>query len=229
MRNITLLSLLAISLIIIGGCGKKATGLKDTPPKVKLYAIPAVRIEYEYTGASVGTKVQIIANHGMYQREEDNFTMNIGEQKREIKTLTIRNDSISYNIDLTKKEGMSTPTGMDQLEAMTKSFNKEQLENVNAELLVSMGGKKIGKETVLGKECDVYDLSGSMKICMWKGIVLKSEMQMGAHKMNLIAKKIDTDVTPTIEDFSVPKDIKIKSPQADMGLPPNHPPIDSAK
>ena len=104
------------------------------------------------------------------------------------------------------------------------------MENVNAELLMRMGGKKIGKETVLGKECDVYDLSGSMKISMWKGIVLKSEMQMGQYKMNLTAKKIDTDASSTIEDFSVPKDVKIKTPVTGMGgMPPGHPPIDSTK
>jgi hypothetical protein len=227
MRKFSLFFLLMVPVIIISSCGNKDTGLKTTPPNVKLYKVAAARIDYEYSGAATGTKTQIIANYGMYQREEDNFTMSLGDQKREIKSLTIRSDSMSYNIDMMKKEGKSTSSALGELESLTKSLTKEQRDNVNAELLVQMGGKKVGKETILGKECDVYDLQGQMKICMWNGIVLKSEIQMGAHKMNLVAKKIDTDITPTIADFSAPKDVKITPAIEGMGLPPGHPSVDS--
>jgi hypothetical protein len=229
MRKFSLLLLLVIPVLLVTSCGKKSTGLKDTPPKVKLYSVPAVRIEFDYAGGATGTKTLLIANYGMYEREENNFSMSGTENKM----LSIRNDSVSYMIDLKTKEGRSTPSEMSQLESMMHMNGKQQYASANEFLINNMGAKKTGKETVAGKECDVYEIDAGMqakiKVYMWSGIVLKSEGDMGAHKIIWSAKKVDTDVTPTIEDFSVPKDVKIKAPEPATGLPPGHPSIDSAK
>ena len=221
----TIITVIAIVAIVAGfaGCSK---GLKDTPPKVKLYGVKAAKIEYEYTGDVTGKKTVLIANFGMYETQTDEFTMQMGGKPSTVKSQTIRVDTLNYTIDLKDSTGQKSPFSFDQLEQMTKSFTAEQKENLNAELIQSMmGGKKVGQEDVLGNKCDMFELQGGGKIWMWKGLVMKQEMPMGTMKLALTAKKIDIDPSVSISDFTPATWVKFSAP-APMGMPPGHPQVD---
>ena len=100
------------------------------------------------------------------------------------------------------------------LKEFTKNYTQQQKDNFQMEYLLQSGAKKLGKETLLGKECDVLDVPAmGMKHWIWKGITLKSEFNMGAGMMSIIAKSIDVDVTPNTEWFTPPKDITIQDEQ----------------
>ncbi len=75
-------------------------------------------------------------------------------------------------------------------------------ENMDAADIERYGIKKAGKETLLGKECDVIEVSKyDMKVWIWKGIALKTAM-----------KQITTEAVAFREEavdpklFEVPKD-----------------------
>ena len=229
----TALPLLAAAFVafaFIAGCGNNS-GLKDTPPEVKLYGVESARVEYAYSGDAKGTKKIAIANFGMYESDNDDFTLSMNGQSNVVKTLSIRCDTMNYTIDLSKNTGMSAAFSLQELKTATEKYTAEQKENVNAELIQQMmGGKKVGKETILGKECDIFELPGGGKISLWKGIVLKQDMPMGGMKFGLVATKIEEDVDFTIADFTPPKDVKIEAPGAsNPGMPPGHPPVDGGQ
>ena len=225
----TALPLFAVALValaIVAGCGSDS-GLKETPPEVKLYGVESARVEYAYSGDAKGTKTISIANYGMYEADNDDFTLNMNGQTNVIKTITLRNDTINYSIDMTKKTGTSSPFSLKELKATTDKFTPEQKENINATLIEQMmGGKKAGKETVAGKECDMFELPGGGKIALWKGIVLKQDMPMGTMKFGLVATKVEEGMDFTIADFTPPKDVKIEAPSMTPGMPAGHPPVD---
>ncbi len=220
------LAALFLAAFLASGCGSDS-GLKDTPPDVKLYGVKSASIEYEYTGDAKGGKSVLIANYGMYERDKDDFTISMGGQPSEVKSLSLRCDTVNYQIDLKKKEGMSSPFERGQLKDFVKDFTPAQLENVNAELIKKMmGGVSKGTETILGKECEIFELPGGGTLSMWKGLIMRQDMPMGGFKFGLVAKKLETDVAATIADFTPPDSIKINNPQNSGGMPPGHPPVD---
>ena len=228
----TALPLFAVALVafaFLAGCGKD-TGLKETAPEVKLYSIPNARITYTYSGDAKGTKVISFANYGMYESDSDDFSFAMNGQNTPIKTLTLRCDTVNYTVDLTKKVAQKSPFDWKGLKELTASFTPEQKDNVGGEMIQRMmGGKKAGKETILGKECEAYELPGGGKICMWKGIVMKQDMPMGGIKFTLVATKFEEDVDLAIADFTPAQDIKIEEPTAAPGMPSGHPPVDGGK
>jgi hypothetical protein len=77
-----------------------------------------------------------------------------------------------------------------------------------------MNLKKLGTETILGKECEIYsfdykDMSTSGKTWVWKGVALKSELK--AMGMDVILNGKSFDVNPIIDTgiFEVPEGFKI--------------------
>lgn len=164
-------------------------------------------IEYEYSDDASGYKKQYIGNYGMYQREEDNFSVKAGERTNTINTLTLRNDTIQYSIDMSKKKGTSSAWDLEEIKTLTKSLTAEQKENINAVLLTQMGAIRQGTEVILGKTCEVYNMMGTMRVSLWKGIVMKSEMTMGKLRMTMTATKVETDISLEPELFLPPEDV----------------------
>ncbi|MDH7515337.1 MAG: hypothetical protein QHI48_05655 [Bacteroidota bacterium] len=215
-----------IAAMLAGGC-QKDTGLKKTPPEVKLYGVESARVEYAYTGDVKGTKNLLIANYGMYERDQDEFTVNMDGQTSEVKSLTIRLDSTDYQIDLAKKQGRKTPFALGLLKNFADKLNPQQRENLNAELIQrTMGGKKVGTETILGKTCDIYEIPSGGRLSLWKGIMMRQDIPMGEVRFGIVAKKLETDINPTIEDFAVPPGISFEQPMPQMppAPPPQNPP-----
>lgn len=230
MKRFTLVSaVLLVAVAALAGCSKSGEGLSTTPPEYRLYGEQNVYIEYEYGGGATGTKKQYIGNYGMYERTEDDFTVKMGEENRPVKQLVVRQDSIQYMVDLLEKVGTKSASQIEQLMPMMAKFTAEQKKNVNMELMRTMGGTKIGTETVLGKECEVYDVQGFMKVAMWQGLTLRSEMQMGGLTMTLTAKKLEMNPTLSLDMFEAPKDVKIKDVRAEGSMPAGHPPVEGTE
>ncbi len=58
------------------------------------------------------------------------------------------------------------------------SSSSTDYENMSAKDIEYYGVKKAGKETLLGKECDVFEVTKyNMKVWIWKGIALKTVMK----------------------------------------------------
>jgi hypothetical protein len=228
MRNSFVL-LLAFSLLLVSACGSGDNGdaLRNDPPPVKVYALKNVHIEYEYSGAASGKKTHYIANYGMYQRMEDDLTYELGGSKRNVSIIDIIADTVQYHIDKSKSSGTRTSFEVARLEKLVTGYTEEELKDFQSSYLLRSGAKVIGKETILGKECTVYDLAMSgVVVSMWKSITMRSKIKMGDSEIIMTAVDLDESFSPDAAMFAPPKNVKIEEPRIISNFPEGHPPVD---
>jgi hypothetical protein len=128
--------------------------------------------------------------------------------KTEMHNLNFAKDGYTYSIDLTKKTGT-------KMKSITTGKQKDiDFSKLTDDMMKQMKITKQGTEEVLGKTCDKYflndpDLKMKSSYCVWNGIPLKSEIDMGGIKATVTATKIEENASIPAEKFEIPKDIKI--------------------
>jgi len=149
-------------------------------------------------------------DYGNKQSTETKGELDMGALgKTEMHNLNFRKDDYSYNIDLVKKTGTKMKT-------LTSGKQKDiDFSKLSDDMMKQMKITKQGTEEVLGKTCDKYllndpDLKMKSSYCVWNGIPLKSEVDMGGIKATVTATKIEENASIPNEKFEIPKDIKIK-------------------
>lgn len=118
--------------------------------------------------------------------------------------ITISNDEYSYLIIPNEKKGKRNRITVESRELMNMYLDEK-----------SWAKNAIGKEKILGKECDVYQFVAkytNKKIWRWEDLVLKEETIGEDGKINYskIATNIRIDVPIPKEQFQVPAGITIK-------------------
>jgi hypothetical protein len=201
--------------------------LKSTPPAVKLFNVENAHIEYTYGGAASGKKTHVIANYGMYQKMVDQMSFTIDGRTQDVNRIDIISGNTLYDINMKTKEGIRSPYDTMRIIEMTRDFSEEELMDFQASYLLRSHGELVGKDTVLGKVCDVYSMPMmGMRMSVWNGLTLRSNITMGDDELTMTATKLDTDIRPTVEMFLPPKDVNITEHAPIDGLPPGHPPVD---
>ncbi len=215
------LFLILTILVGIAGCGSKES-FDSTPPSVKIFQIPKAKVTYAYSGNVQGKKILTIAAFGKYLRDDDERTETQDSVTTSVHLLSIIRDTVTWTVDLKKKEGMKMRRDPQMLENLKKEMTKEELENLNASTLLKMGAKLEGRGTVLGKECDIYSLM-HVKVWLWKGILLMQRAELNGVVTEMKAVSIDTEFEPTSEMFMPPADVKISDASSMGQMPPGHP------
>lgn len=231
MRNRILSSAIVLSLAILAACGSDNGdgALYTDPPDIKLYGIEKAKIDYEYSGDASGTKTHVIANFGQYQRQEDRMEFSFQGQTRNINQLDIIADSVQYSVDLTTMTGTRSRFDTARQNEFIRSFSDEERKNVQAAYILRGGGEKVGKDTVLDRECEVYDLGfQGIRTSLWNGLPLRMTVNMGGQDIVMTATEIDTDFEPTPDMFAPPPDASIRKPEVISRFPEGHPPVDGA-
>ncbi|MGD0712082.1 MAG: hypothetical protein ABR968_12995 [Bacteroidales bacterium] len=129
--------------------------------------------------------------------------------KTEMHNLSFTKDGYMYNIDLVKKTGT-------KVKAPTSGNHKDiDFSKLSDDMMKQMKITKQGTEVVLGKTCDKYfmdDPTLKMKstYCVWNGIPLKSEVDMGGMKATVTATKIQENVSVPADRFEIPKGITVR-------------------
>lgn len=122
-----------------------------------------------------------------------------------------------YSIDNKTKTGTKTINKF--LENMTGNADDEDMIEVGEQMLENMGGKKVGTETVLGKQCDVWEISSmGTKIWVWNGIALKTTIDFLGQSYSIIATNIQVDVTVPANKLKIPKGFTITEMQNIPGM-----------
>ncbi|MFZ1731454.1 MAG: hypothetical protein WBQ23_09800 [Bacteroidota bacterium] len=224
--RLSILTLLSFALVL-GACSNQGgDGLSTTPPAIKLYNVASARVVYEYGGAASGKKTHLIANYGMYQSQLDEMSFSMSGMKQDVHQLDIINDTTQYTINLATKEGTRSLHDTSRLAAMVRDFTADEKKNFQEAFILRSQGEKIGKDTVLGKICDVYSLPMmGMKISMWEGLTLRSSISMGEQELTMTAVEIETDISTSADMFLPPKDVKLTEPKPMGGMPSGHPPV----
>jgi hypothetical protein len=122
-----------------------------------------------------------------------------------IRTYTLTKDGTVYNFDPDKKTGTKS--------TLSAQSGTVDFENISQEVQKEMKLKKVGEENFLGKTCDKFTIDyEKMKMTgdylVWKGIALKTNVDMGSMKIALYALKVEENVVIPAEKFEIPADIK---------------------
>lgn len=188
--------LLAIVISVLSACGKKI-------PNDARYSIEKGMITY--LADLYGTK------HIMYARFMDYGKKNMMETKQnnQIISRILNLGSERYMLDPVKKTGTKViiPLG---------SPGDVNFLKLNDEAIKANNIKKSGNENVLGKSCEIYEMSDtkgglSYKVWIWEGIMLKTEGAFRDMKYSYTASNIDLDATVEEAMFEVPNDYKIET------------------
>lgn len=136
-------------------------------------------------------------------------TIFMGQNTKE-ETLQIEDGDWSYNINLKDKTG--TKGNIKEMKematamagALALSGDLKDLKSLK-DFVEKSGGKMLPNETILGKECTVYELMGT-KQWLYKGMVLKATM---GEKLFMNAVKVEEDVNIPDDKFKIPEGITI--------------------
>ncbi len=231
MNKLILLTVSTIIFVNLIGCGdadnnkvsqietnKSSIGIKNIPksdekPFIKKYAIKSGEIEYEIKGSSnimgmstqtTGNKRLIFSNYGSDELVEESRTdkQNINNQEHINKkhTIVYTKGAVIYHVDFKTKKitRMNNPSISIFLGMLGGDISQNIEKNMK-----SFGGKKIGKDKVLGYECDVWSIMGT-KQCIYKGIPLKVESNIMGMINIEVATKVDFDKDIDKDDFKLP-------------------------
>ncbi|MEZ4887029.1 MAG: hypothetical protein R3E32_20025 [Chitinophagales bacterium] len=176
----------------------------------KRYEVKSGIVEYETTGTmNSGKETLYFDDYGRKEAKYTQTTVTVPgmNMKQTSNQLTIMDGDWIYSIDLDKKTGFKMKPEM--LEKMAKNKGND-LGKVGKEMLEQMGGKKVGEETVLGKNCEIWEMSSfGTKIWIWNNLSLKNETNMMGMEIKQLATKVETNVSIPTEKFEVPNDITI--------------------
>lgn len=154
--------------------------------KGKRYGLKKAHIEYKVDGTmQSGTEDLYFDDWGKREAKYSILKISMGGFSQETKSVTYTEGSWMYTVDL------STNTGTKSENPFLKNMDQEDLQDLGKDMMVKMGGKKIGEESVLGKSCEVWEVANmSSKVWVWNWIPLKTEVNMGGMKMVYTATKI---------------------------------------
>lgn len=199
---------ITIMITLLSLCAIWESQAGDT---VKRYRMKSGIVEYEISGPQKGTETLYFDDWGIREATYTNVTVEMMGFKQETNTLSILKDGYTYNIDLTKRTGTKIETPlMKELNARAEAEGKD-MADVGEEMLVRMGGKKVGTEEFLGKKCDIWVMEqmGS-KIWVYNGITLKSITNMMGMEISKVATRFEENATIDKSKLDLPTDIKFE-------------------
>lgn len=171
----------------------------------KRYKIKSAIIEYELSGMQTGTAITYFNNYGM---QEASYEMAVSEmfgETQKSETVSYLDGFWQYSLDKLTNKGTKAKNTI--LESLVENSDGD-LESIGRKMFSSMGGEFKGKEELLGKNCDVWELvSMGTKIWVWKNIPLKSETKMMGFTITRTATKVEINVEIPPEKLAIPSGV----------------------
>lgn len=178
MKKLSIILSLAVVLISCNG---------NSQSKFKRYNVKSGIVEYTTTtsgkmmGSSIegkGVQYLYFKNWGAIELQEEESTQTssikfFGKAKKEVEEKHAMNkleNGKNYIVNFDNKtiDLMNVPA----MSLMDENTNAEQAER---DMLVGMGGEKIGEESYQGYKCEIWEIMGA-KQWVHKGVMLKMEM-----------------------------------------------------
>ena len=162
------------------------------PGRIKRYQVPSGIVEYRLTVkgnmgvgkiSGNGTTKLYFKDYGALEVLDEQYKqvteVNVfGQKQRQITQshkMSKYDNGTAYSVDFdNRKIYKMKDMGTGLFKALKNSGN---IAGSTEDMMKSAGGKKTGKEKILGYNCDIREVMGS-KIWMYKGIPLKTENNM---------------------------------------------------
>lgn len=212
MKKINNVSILwAAILIFLVSCNKSKTGSNNNEDADYSSIVVTYANSVDMMGVKTTTNETIwndLANNrkATYTTTETDFL----EKNTKEETLQIEDGDWAYNINLNDKTG--TKSNLKEMKDMASAMASGLAMSGDLKDLKSLkdfveknGGKMLPNETILGKECTVYEVMGS-KQWLYKGMVLKATM---GDKVIINAVKVEENVNIPDDKFKIPEGITI--------------------
>ncbi|MBS1513715.1 MAG: hypothetical protein JSS63_01700 [Bacteroidetes bacterium] len=209
--------LLIFSLVLLTSCGKKdspSTDSKSSDTKTssdsksessgnkEVTAAGDFTIKYELSGKVKGD----VTTYKKGKRVKQEMTMDVKGAK--MTTNNYYDDNFVYTVMdiMGKKVGTKIDISKYKSEGANegKDLDYRDMENYLKDK------KKVGTETILGKECDIYETGKGVKISVTKQYI---PLKIQTEPMTMLAVSFDNKVNISDEAMEVPKDVNF----SDMG------------
>ncbi len=224
MKNLLSIAV-AVSLLTLAGCSKgedkednKQEGVKTEAPSS---VSAATKGKYQIKSGALELKVEnnmiktastqklYFDDYGKKERTETitEFEM-MGQNIRSV-GVVMNDGKFVYSFDPEKKTGTKSKF------FGSNSGAQYDFESFSEEMKKDWKLKKEGTVDILGKTCDKYSIDNEkskMKgtVCLWKGLALATDLDMGGIKMKMTAVKFDEGASVPAEMFEVPQDVKFE-------------------
>lgn len=173
----------------------------------KRYSIKSGIVKYKLSGMQNGTAEMYFDDFGMREATYENSIIEMFGVKQESETVNYLDGYWQYNLD--KKLNVATKTLNTELKSIVENSKDGDLIVVGKEMFLSMGGKLIGTEEVIGKTCDIWELSAmGTKVWVWNNIPLKTETNMMGMSMLRLATDIQENAEVAASKLNIPDDIE---------------------
>ncbi len=197
MKKLFVPTIIALMLYACGGNTNKQQATGNSQPSATAvtseakgpYKIKSGYMENKMGGFSMTQKIWF----DDYGAKQYMVTL-MGDKEDQYTGYSIIRDGYMYSFKNDTTAGSRMRTGI--------SSSSMDYENMDAKDIERYGVKKTGKETLLGKECDVFEVSKyDMKVWIWKGIAFKTMMkQMTTEAVAFHEEPADPKL------FEIPKD-----------------------
>ncbi|HNZ67779.1 MAG: hypothetical protein WBK43_04245 [Prolixibacteraceae bacterium] len=199
--------LVLLSVVLLVSCNRKpAPAGKDSDHASEAgskgrYALKSGIVDYKSTMMGFdATQTLYFDDYG--NKEVTESYMDIMGTKTT--NVMLSKDGTMYNFDPENKTGMKSPA-MPQM-------NQLNFGALTDEVIKEWNLKEEGTETFLDKECTKYSMNNTslnMKgyYWVWKGIVLKMDLEMATSGMVMEATNIQENAEVPAEKFEIPADI----------------------
>jgi len=192
-----------VVVVMIGALSLKAHA--GNLENVKFYEIEAGQIEYTMSGVNTGTESMKWNNWGRKTVRRMKSTMSMMGVTQSTDQLMYTDGRWMYNVD----QVANTATKMESPMLNMANRKDPNLMKAGTDFMKAMGGKIVGKETILGKVCDWWEMKQMMtKTCIWRGVPLKTVAGMPGMEMIQTAVDLKVGAIPDSQ-VSLPSHVKV--------------------
>jgi hypothetical protein len=180
-------------------------GQSDSSHMFKYYNLNSCKITFEFfDGMNQGEKIIVFNDSGLYEKEivvahfvndsilKDSLLAQFS--KKGLNALVIKTPQSTYTIDL------DTRTGTKQ-DRRPLPFGNE---------FFSPDKKVVGRDTILGRPCEVVVYNNAMKVWYWKNIALKKQMVVDGVVIQECVTSIDELYSIKKDEFAIPKGVDLR-------------------
>lgn len=191
-------------------------GISEASDEFRRFPVKSGHIEYDLSGGTSGRKIVYFDEYGdlYYELLEQTTSMTWGKNvtTEETISLTIRDNKHTYSIDL--KANTGTKMKNEEIDSMTDAFtsdiSQKDMEKMGKDMLEQLGGKIVGTENFLGRECEVVELMGNKTWLYKKTLALKSETSIMGVENQEVAIFFEENISIPTSKFSIPKAVEVE-------------------
>lgn len=202
-----LLPIAASFALIVFGCAINNSAYQ--------YPFTSAKIEYAISGTTEGKSTLLVKGDKSVREAHIVFHKPTGDENQN--NLYIDAGEFVYSIDLDKKTGTMTSNPLYGMltkvdPARRQEFLKRIAVGLSPDDAAARELKVVGKETVAGQECEVYETGGFGQICLWNALPLKTSISIPDLGLtnNTVATSVEVNANIPDTAFEVPAGVEIR-------------------